>query len=215
MGNLETFIQTNHIQAFVFDIDDTLYLERDYVRSGFRAIGRALSHEAFGKYCWQLFEAGVRGDTFNRALARYPEVDASIPQLVELYRTHKPQIALCPDALELLTNLRARTAVITDGPLASQRQKFFALGLLPWIECPIFTQEFGIAKPKPAPYQLAALTLDTPFERCVYIGDNPAKDFAGAHAVGYKTIRVRRPGALHFDTPSDNDVDLEVRDLSL
>ena len=215
MGILQSFLQSNHIQAFVFDIDDTLYLEREYVRSGFNAIGQALSCEAFGRYCWELFEAGIRGDTFNRALAKFPEVNATIPQLVERYRDHIPQIALCPDAYEFLTDLHARTAVITDGPITSQRRKFIALGLLPWIECPIFTQELGISKPRLAPYQLVAMTLDTPYERCVYFGDNPAKDFAGAHALGYKTIRVRRPGALHSAQDSGSDVDLEITDVKL
>ena len=27
------------VDVVVFDLDDTLYLERDYVRSGFRAVG--------------------------------------------------------------------------------------------------------------------------------------------------------------------------------
>ena len=215
MGILQSFLQSNHIQAYVFDIDDTLYLERDYVHSGFSAVGRALSCEKFGHYCWAMFEAGIRGDTFNRALAAFPEVHATIPQLIESYRDHIPQIALCPDAHDFLTDLHARTAVITDGPLASQRRKFIALGLLPWIECPIFTQELGISKPRQAPYQLAAMTLNTPYEHCVYFGDNPLKDFAGAHALGYKTVRVRRPGALHCEKESGSDVDLEITDLKL
>ena len=214
---MKAFIESHKISAFIFDIDDTLYLEREYVRSGFRAIGQAVSCPQFGEICWAMFESGVRGDTFNRALAAFPEVGASfdIPQLVGIYRAHVPQISLCPDARELLTNLRARTAVITDGPLISQRRKFIALGLLPWIECPIFTQEFGISKPKAAPYQLVSMALNTPYERCVYLGDNPAKDFAGARELGMKTIRVRRPGALHYDKDSGSDVDLEVTDFSL
>ena len=58
------------IQHYIFDIDDTLYLERDYVRSGFDAVGRALSDERFGAYCWDLFCHGVRGNTFELALQK-------------------------------------------------------------------------------------------------------------------------------------------------
>jgi hypothetical protein len=36
----------NGLAAVVFDIDDTLYLERDYVRSGFGVVSRAIAPDA-------------------------------------------------------------------------------------------------------------------------------------------------------------------------
>ena len=57
----------------VLDIDDTLYLERDYARSGFTAIGdwaRAeLGVDDLGERAWAAFEAGTRGTIFDEALA--------------------------------------------------------------------------------------------------------------------------------------------------
>jgi len=54
---------------YVLDIDDTLYLERDYVRSGFCAVGRWLAEhqnvEDFFERAWALFEAGARGNIFD------------------------------------------------------------------------------------------------------------------------------------------------------
>ena len=53
------------IRAIVLDLDDTLYLERDYVRSGFthvaylEARGLANSAEVFA-FLWAGFEAGER-----------------------------------------------------------------------------------------------------------------------------------------------------------
>ena len=50
-----------------FDLDDTLYLERDYVRSGFRAVaeyavrGADVSAEDAFTFLWHDFLAGVRG----------------------------------------------------------------------------------------------------------------------------------------------------------
>ena len=62
----------------VFDLDDTLYLERDYVKSGFRAVAKtAVKHtgtsadEAFN-FLWNEFTAGVRGSSFNRPVRALP-----------------------------------------------------------------------------------------------------------------------------------------------
>ena len=57
----------------VFDLDDTLYLERDYVRSGFRAVDAWLASRGilgfFGE-AWANFENGLRGKAFDRAPGR-------------------------------------------------------------------------------------------------------------------------------------------------
>ncbi len=196
--------------AYIFDIDDTLYLERDYVRSGFNAVGNEIGIPAFGQKCWELFECGVRGNTFDLARQAFPELTIETKALVDIYRCHKPNIDLCEDAREFIHNLRGRTAIVSDGPIHSQRAKFLALGLLPWIECPLFTAEIRAPKPAPAAFQLVAWTLDTPYRDCVYIADNPKKDFAGPKQLGMHTIRMRRRDSLHFNVESGNDVDEEV-----
>ena len=53
-------------------------------------------------------------------------------QLVEIYRTHAPDISLTPDsatAIQSCGNAGIGLAVITDGPFASQQAKVLALGL--------------------------------------------------------------------------------------
>lgn len=206
-------MNSDAIQAIIFDMDDTLYLERDYVRSGFDAVGESISCPEFGAFCWDKFLEGVRGNTFDLALKAFPSIDLDTRALVEIYRTHVPKISLCPDALELVCTTRLRTGLISDGPIQSQRSKFRALGLLPWIECPIFTQETCAPKPAPAAFQLMAYTLNTPYHNCLYIGDNPKKDFAGAKEIGMTTVRIRRPESLHFEVNSENDVDWEIQSL--
>ena len=53
--------------ALVFDLDDTLYLERDFARSGFAAAGDWLQQElgigGFAETGWRIFEAGDRART--------------------------------------------------------------------------------------------------------------------------------------------------------
>jgi putative hydrolase of the HAD superfamily len=118
-------------QVVVFDIDDTLYLEREYVRSGFRAVGawarRTLGVPDLADRAWAAFESGVRATIFNEALAgagveATPEL---IARMVACYRDHQPDILLLADARACLDAAvaDAPVAVITDGPLASQSAK--------------------------------------------------------------------------------------------
>lgn len=201
--------------VIVLDVDDTLYLERSYVRSGFEAVGRLLATETgvdgVGATLWSGFEAGVRGDAFDRALLAHgldPDREL-IGRLVECYRSHRPDIELLPDAARLLARLDGRpAAAITDGPIASQRAKVEALGLAPTVDPIVVTSELGPghAKPDPLPYTTVEAAVGAGPERCWYIGDNPAKDFVTPLARGWTPIRIRRPGSLHLDVATPDGV---------
>ena len=211
--------------AIVFDIDDTLYLERDYVKSGFEAVGAHLQDSlqltGFAETAWRLFEAGVRGQTFDRALCELGLVPsgAIIREAVRVYREHEPQIEMLEDARELIQYLASRgigMGVITDGPAASQRAKASALGLDRSIRSAIFTDELGPgnAKPNPMSFELMARLLGKP-DRLAYIADNPAKDFAAPSSLGWSTVRVRRHGGLYSDRESGQDVAVETGRLTI
>ena len=83
----------------VFDLDDTLYLERDYVKSGFRAVAETAvqgsgvgAAEAFD-FLWDGFLEGSRGSSFDALLERYPELaqNVEVVALVKRYREHAPR----------------------------------------------------------------------------------------------------------------------------
>jgi len=208
----------------VFDVDDTLYLEADYVRSGLQAVdtwvrsSRALS--GLGGAAWRQFLAGHRGDIFDRALV---ELDGRadpglVREMVQVYREHRPNIVLLDDALACLEVLRTRVylGVVTDGPLASQRSKCEALGLNRWCDRVIATAALGpgLGKPHPKAFLLVQDGAGCAGADCLYVGDNPAKDFVGPRSLGWRTVRVRRRGGLHFNVGSGPDVDMEMPDLA-
>ncbi|MGH9119714.1 MAG: HAD family hydrolase, partial [Acidimicrobiales bacterium] len=107
-------------------------------------------------------------------------------------------------------------AVVTDGPLASQRAKARALGLHRWANPLVFTEEHGPdwRKPGPLAFALVEEQLGVPGSACTYVADNPAKDFGGPRPRGWRTVRVRRRLSLHEAVASGTDVDLELPDLS-
>lgn len=189
----------------VFDIDDTLYLERDYVRSGFESTGiwadKWLGCEDFAERCWKHFIDGHRGSIFNQVIQELqgspnPEL---VSTLVEIYRTHLPTISLAEDAMEALRSISliAPIAVISDGPLASQSQKANVLGLSRFASPVLLTGIFGSEFRKPHPRSFQYVQQAHSARVYFYIADNPRKDFTAPKQLGWVTVRVRRPEGLY------------------
>lgn len=206
----------------VFDLDDTLFLERDYVRSGFDAVGAELAElgvTGFGETAWEAFLQGVRGRIFDVALEQVgcPPSAELVARLVTVYRAHAPAITMLSDARACLDRLTGHVplAVVTDGPIESQRAKAAALDVEAWAAIAVFTADLGdgFGKPHRRPFELVEEATGCSAERCVYLADNPAKDFGGPRSLGWRTVRVRRPASLHHTVDSGDDVDHEVIDL--
>ena len=205
------------ICGVVFDIDDTLYFEREFVRSGFAHVaalaGRSESEtRAVGEWLEDAFDAGVRADTFDRLLAAFPDLSArvSTSNLVDAYRAHLPAIGLAPGVESTLNGLRARglrLGVLSDGPLASQAAKAAALGLNRWFEPILLTASLGphATKPSTVGFEAIAREWGIPHAELSYVADNPEKDFAGPRRLGWLTIRIRQPEQLRFavEAPAD------------
>ncbi len=193
-------------RVFVFDLDDTLYLERDYARSGFTAVGEwaaeTIGLEGFGNRCWELFKEGVRGTIFNQASAEMlgKECSDQVGQMVQVFRSHTPEIKLLPDAKRILDHCNsiptAGTALITDGYLEAQQKKIDALKLTKTIDLIIATDQWGrdFWKPHPRAYTTVESFFRARPENCCYIADNPRKDFIVPRQRGWLTVRISRDG---------------------
>lgn len=198
-------------RVVVLDLDDTVYLERDYVASGFAAVGRwargAIGVDDLATRLHDAFAAGVRGRIFDAALAEagVAATPGLIARMVSAYRQHPPRIALAPDAVRLLARREpgTRFAVITDGALDSQRRKIRALDLIRHVDLAICTDRWGPSDWKPSPRAFRAIeqSYALPAARFTYVGDNPAKDFHAPAALGWGTIRIERPGKLEKAAP--------------
>jgi putative hydrolase of the HAD superfamily len=211
------------VDAIVLDIDDTLYLERDYVRSGFESVGDWVKDELgftdFKARAWDAFEAGTRGRIFDHVLASYSQSPDPfiVKEMVTRYRSHAPNISLLDDARNALTRWCGATAVaaITDGPLDSQQAKARALGLDEWIPLIVFTAALGAGRGKPHPeaFSLVQEHLGLDSAACAYIADNPGKDFIAPKDLGWATVRIRRDLGLHAGVVGGQDIDYEVASL--
>jgi putative hydrolase of the HAD superfamily len=215
---------SQRLRGVVLDLDDTLYLERDYVRSGFGAVAEHLAErwgvdaDSVRKHLWRRFDSGERGNHFDDLIAADPSLrgQVDVNELVEVYRHHVPEIRMLPGVKDLLGALRAagrRTGVISDGALAGQQAKVDALGVDSLVDGPVvLTDVWGREswKPHPRAFLHVQEEWDLPGEALVYVGDNPHKDFDAPRDLGWTCVRLRMPGQLHSEVEDRVTPDVTV-----
>jgi putative hydrolase of the HAD superfamily len=218
-----TLTGMNTLKAIVFDLDDTLYPEREYVRSGFRAVGEwaeqqlGLSQAIVRAELQALFDAEFRGDTFQWWLSEQELPESLLGEMVRIFRTHTPRIVLSPDAERVLDELKPgyRLGLITEGRRENQLTKIRALGLERWFSAVVILGEEERTEWKPSrkPFDRMLGMLSVAGGEAVYVGDNPCKDFRGAREAGMATIRIRRPEGLHSRDEPASPADAPDREI--
>jgi len=205
---------TPAIQAVIFDLDDTLYPERDYVRSGYRAVANHLAGARrpgdLEDWVWARFLRGQHAGAFDALNETFSlGLDKSgIARLVDVYRRHSPAIRPCGGVPDLLGLLHGRylLGLLSDAYLPGGQLKLQALRVERFFDAVVFTEALGPGrrfwKPSPSGYEQVASLLGVPPAACAFVGDNPAKDFLGANALGLRTIQYLQPGQLAAGLPA-------------
>lgn len=221
----------NTPRAIIFDLDDTLYPERDYVASGYRAVAAAIVGGAhvptyaarnpqpatgdqavptppLEDWLWQRFLAGQAANAFD-AMNEHFALGLSkegVAELVRIYRGHTPAIKPFAGMRELLGRLAKRhcLGLLSDGYLPAQRLKLGALGLTTFFKRIVFTEEIGrdAWKPSPVGFELMTRRLAMPHTDCVYVADNPRKDFLAPNQFGWGTVQFLQEGQIHSTNPA-------------
>lgn len=196
----------------VFDLDDTLYPERQFALCGFKACGEwaraEFGIEGLADEMTRLLDAGYLGRLFKTVLeAHVPDHTSEHHQaLIAAYRGAVAELSLFDDAHWALEHYAAKgpLALITDGTQAVQRKKVAALALEPRFQKIVYTDALGEGrayfKPHPMAFERVAAAIGTPGDRFVYVGDNPAKDFLAPNALGWMTVQVVRFNGIHDAT---------------
>jgi putative hydrolase of the HAD superfamily len=200
-------------QIIIFDLDDTLYLERNFALSGYQAVGQwALeTHgvEDFAERCARLFDAGAYNRIFNNVLQdlNLPDTMQTITLLIDLYRNHMPNISLEPDAERFFSagSNQMRLGMITDGPERMQANKIEALKIEHLFDHIVRTDEWGVdfSKPHPRSFEHMEKAFNAKPEQMIYVADNAKKDFVTPNKRGWKSIQICRPRGVHKTPPAD------------
>lgn len=196
---------TEDKKAIIFDLDDTLYNERDYVKSGYQEVAKYLVQNVVNEKCCQqqiadelykYFEEGK--PAFDTWLLKNG-IDSCVKEkCIQIYREHMPNIQLATCHKTLLLKLRnegKQIGIITDGRGQGQRNKIQALGLYELVDEVIITDELAgkadvtrFRKPNSLAFQIMQQRLNVEYSEMIYVGDNIHKDFQAPFMLGMMPI---------------------------
>ena len=209
-------------KVVVFDLEDTLYQEIDFLKSGYHAVADDINTSlGVGDLYEEMMEAYQAGekDVFQKVVDDHRlAIDKSV--LTDIYRYHIPQISLNSEVKSVLEQLHTKyhLALITDGRLRTKRNIMMALGLsdyFAWADVYI-SDEVGYLKT--APYSFEKIMATYPDCHYMYVGDNPAKDFLVPNRLGWTTVCLLDKGLnIHpqdFTLPVDYLPQRKIKDIT-
>lgn len=212
--------------AVVFDLDDTLYDESEYVRSGFGAVAEFLTNHTDGIDRWagEMYSKEMydkkelekclfayfenREPAIDRLLERFGCRDAELKaECMRVYREHFPDITLPQEHRELLVRLRESgrmLGILTDGRVEGQENKIRVLGLDSLVDEYIVTDSLAgnadvrlFRKPNPLAFHVIRQRFGVSFEDMMYVGDNRKKDFQGPVSLGMMAVWYHNPKGIY------------------
>ncbi len=193
------------LKGVIFDLDDTLYSEKEYVRSGYKAVSDFLGG-SYEDRLWRFFEEGKHAiDELLIELGRENEKNT----VLSIYRSHIPTIHPYPGIVEMIETLKShgiKVGIITDGRPEGQRNKLSVLNLD--IDDVIITDELGgvqFRKPCDIAFRIMITRWRMNPADIVYIGDNPIKDFQAPQQLGMRTVWFKNKNGLYHGGCKDTN----------
>ena len=190
-----------NIKGVIFDLDDTLYSEKEYVKSGYRAVADYMGDRHLADKLWEYFLQGMPAIS-----ALLEETGGDLAECLKIYRSHIPEIHLYDGVQAMLEKLRRqgiRTGIITDGRPEGQRNKLRALGLERQVDDIIVTDELGgevFRKPCDIAFRILQRKWRLSFGEMAYVGDNSAKDFYAPVQLGMLSVWFENLEGLYSGT---------------
>jgi len=192
-------IRVDKRTAVVFDLDDTLYNEIDFLKSAYNTIAQDLDPREWKGLLAKMLSRYRNGvDVFAWLTEHY---SVSKDELLIIYRSHLPNIMPFDGVMDAMLKIRDKggsLGILTDGRSLTQRNKIDALGLTKIMDYIGISEELGTEKPSPENFR----HVETHFklDKYYYIGDNLKKDFVAPKAMGWKTIGIIDNGLnIHYD----------------
>lgn len=191
-------IKIDQNSVMVFDLDDTLYNEMDYLRSAYIEIAMSFENNwkpLFAKM-YSLFRS--KQDVFQYLHDVY---GVEKKKLLTQYRLHKPALKPFNGVLDLFNNIKSNEGgicLITDGRVTTQTIKIEALGLKNYFDKIVISEQIKSEKPSEKNFKIIEESL--PGKKYTYIADNLRKDFISPNILGWDSIGVIDNGQnMHYD----------------
>lgn len=204
------------IRGVGFDLDGTLFDHKASAQVGvddfFVSLGLTPSQESRAAWfaaeeeqfeLWRASRISFQEQRRQRLRSVLPQIGLSPPDsLAELDRLFERYLHMYraawrsfPDSKDLLQELRKsgyQLGVLTNGALEQQTDKLRTLELEGLFDAICISESAGIQKPDPRAFENLAEKLQVTPQECLFIGDHPVHDLAGAHSAGMQAILVDR-----------------------
>lgn len=195
-----TFMTKNDIapvKLVIFDLDNTLYAEKDYFRLVFKAF-EEMTGLPRGKLL-EAYESINRGDSKDILgdclSASHGNTAQHKDQLFDLYKS-SPGKLLLPDeskaVLRRCADRDIRLALLTNGIPAVQRNKVALLKIEPFFDKCFFAREnpSGLEKPSAGAFLEVLDYFQLEAAQALMVGDHLVNDIDGASAAGLLTFHL-------------------------
>ncbi|MBI3631432.1 MAG: HAD-IA family hydrolase [Candidatus Staskawiczbacteria bacterium] len=191
------------IRLIIFDLDDTLYHEKQYVLSGFRAVANFLGQKKVGissdkiyKALAKSFSLEGRGKNFNQIIRQFNIDSKYLKSMIREYREHLPNIFLDSATKKVLEDLHKKNTLVllTNGWAEVQKNKVTALGLNRYFDSFFYAQEDGLKFCKPhSKFFLKILKhYNVKPEESLMVGDDLVCDIQGAANLDFQTFYIKK-----------------------
>jgi putative hydrolase of the HAD superfamily len=183
------------LRAVCFDLDGTLFDDRQYIRAGFCEAAQFVEGETgadiYDSLLEALFDHGIDGNTFDHVLNTHDLPSNLVSPMVEAYHDHGVDLDPYSETITVLRQLdrQYETGLISGG--TNGRSKIDRLGLAPFFDAVLITPELDTTKRDAEPFERMLELLGVRAAETVYVGDRPELDFPRPNELGMYTVRVR------------------------
>lgn len=189
------------INAVIFDLDNVLYDEREYIKAAYRNIARFISERygseeelIYNKLLNDLQEkTSMYPRLFNDLLLDLGLDQKLLPDLLKIYSNTTLDLRLYSASERILAILKKqgiRLGLVTNGNPETQKNKVQLLQIEKYFDSIVYARDTVKDKPDPEVYKVILRALCVKPEEAVFVGDNPYTDFCGAKQLGVKTVRL-------------------------
>jgi putative hydrolase of the HAD superfamily len=187
-------------KVIVFDLDDTLYPEQSFFKSGLVSASKYLEKKL--PMTWKSIYAEFL--RINELYGRKNIFDVFLKQqgvyskkllnsTIQIYRNHDFAIMVDSEMRKFLKSFKNNSIyIVTDGHKLVQAKKINKLKIKELFQGVYITNCYGIDKQKPSIYcfRKIAIREKIKLSQLVHIADNPKKDFVSLNRCGATTIKT-------------------------
>lgn len=175
-------------QLYIFDFDNTLYAERDYLFAAYQQIEIVLNTKGLADFLKSEFDNHGREKLFNKLIKRFSLSESEIEKCLYVLRTVQlsSPLLFIPGTVTLLNILRTQSktlVLLTNGNVLQQKNKLQQLetDIYQWFEEVVFANEIA---PKPAAESVFYILKKTNISAsaAILIGDSDVDKLAAQNA---------------------------------